>query len=475
MEYQSAKKVIPLLKEIVGVENVLTETADLLCYSKDHTWPYPPQEQVKRLPDVVVVPHDTEEVSEVVRLANKERIPVTPMGGLTGFSGGAVPIYGGIAIDMKGMDKMLEIDAENMCATCEAGITIEKFINNVRKAGFYFPHEVASRPSSTIGGTISTNGVGGKALMYGKAEDLVLGLEIVLADGEILGVGAGGSMKIKYSSSGYNLKRLFIGSFGTLGIITKATLRIFEPPEATVDDAYAFSDLKDAIKTTKDFYKANLPLSYFALLHESYLKKWRQFFSAIPVAPAIINFGTEGISDLVNAVHQRASKICLKNGGEKIPSEEAKLLWTHDTDVWAALAGSGKPIPYKSGLWGHEDGAIPPTEIENCLLGYLKLVEKYDVENWGCAIFRLNPPTLALLYRVDERDLQKVEKYRQFAEELATLVIKAGGTMTFSCGVGLRLSKLMKLEHGYGLDIMKKIKRALDPNNIMNPGKMDLD
>jgi glycolate oxidase len=465
------------LESIVGSENVLTDPADLVCYSRDKSMTKR-SEWFKLRPKVVVLPASTEEVLEIVRYANREKIPITPRGGGTSFTGNAVPSYGGIVVDLKRMDKIIEIDEDNLMVTAQAGIQVQTLDTELRKHGLMYPDEPTSFPSATLGGRISTRGISYMNSRYGDTHDLVIGLEVVLPYGKVIRVGEGGAYKMAKSAVGYPLKYLFCGHWGTLGIITEAVMRVFPIPEAIEMREFAFDDIRQAFKTAIRLYKTGIR---FALL--SVNNKYRPMLAKklnpnAPETESLLSVVLMGPKEEVAGVLPRVMKICLEMGGKDLgpASEHYETRWEFDT----AFPGIAYKLGLGPGNWQCDEHGFLATIGPEMFEKFLQIIKKYNIhedEIYTLQYFSLFPkPAVVTMYRFDECAEDRWSNYQALARELMDEVLKVGGTVSVCHGLGMRrCDEYVSKELGPAFELMKKIKKVLDPNNIMNPGKMMLD
>jgi glycolate oxidase len=463
--------IVDELRCIVGSQNTLTEDSEMLPYSKDHQM-VRYSEQFKYRPDIVVLPESSDQVARVIQLANKKKIPIVPRGAGTGMTGNCVPIRGGILLDMKKMSKIVEIDKGNMVATVQAGICLEKLDEELRKEGFVCGHDPASFPSATVGGAISTNGLGSRAAKYGPMAHQVVGLEVVLPTGERIKVGGGTSGKVGKTSVGYGaLRTLFIGTWGTLGVVTQATLRIFPVPEKLFVTSMAFKSVKSATEAAYKMIMADLPLSLFGIYDRYKIKAARRMDPTYPDEKCTMTIGFEGAKEVVEAAARRARIICKKAGGKDLGPKIGMKDWEGRHDFYPDLTSLGP------GMWQDEEGAVPFTKYIDALAQFHAILKKYDIEDWGGEIWTVQPPLVSVLWRVDERREDKWQDYIKASKEIAETYMREGGTMSTCHGLGTRREEaLMPRELGLEVyKIMQKIKKTMDPNNIMNPGRMGLD
>jgi len=486
--------VLDELVQIVGAEGVFAGMSARVNRARVPA-PFPLHRWREHVPDVVVLPTTAEQVSEVVKLANRRRIPVVPRAGGTGLTDGAVPLRGGILVDVKLMNRILEIDVEDRTVTVQPGINMLKLSEELRPYGFIYPDDPASYPCSLVGGRIGTNGwslIGGR---YGHTRDLVISFQIVLPTGEIIEVGDGGGRKIRKSSSGYQLKHLFMGHQGTLGIVTEATLELVTRPEAEFAAFFSYPDYETAWRSTGALARSGLATLAGVVLFDEwkidYLRRDDEAY--IPQPPgvrAVVATAMYGAADEVRPAAKRLLRIGLESGGDYLGDEISQGDWASRHDRYATpLHGrvrSGQVVPMS---WHCEDASINFTALpavrEEWHAIVARLRERHDMfDDWGMFAYTnaAYKPWGDYLTEIDvgiweERwDEDSWQAWVEAKRDIAAVALRHGGSIS-ACHGSCREGEvdLVPLELGGGFEVMKKIKRALDPNNVMNPGKYLLD
>jgi len=464
--------IVESLTEIVGPENVLADEHELIPYTRDHQW-VKYSEMFTYKPEVVVLPESAEHVVKLVQFANQKQIPIVPCGARTGMTGNCVPLYGGIQVDMKKMNKIIEIDTENMVAVVQSGTSLYKLDRELRKHGFICGHMPGSQPTATVGGAVSTNGWSEHRMKYGDIQDQVTSLRVVLPTGELVKVGGGMSGKVEKSSVGFGaLKHLFIGTWGTLGIITEATLRIFPAPECVYSAAIAFDSLDQACKAARQMFMSDIPMAYLLVGDRNTVEFSRKVSPTFPDVNCIMTIIIEGNKEIVETSKKLVFKICEEFRGKDLGPEIGKAVWEEAYDAWGTWVtayGPGYPLD--------EEGAIPYNRAANVAKHFEEILKKYNIDVIGIVV-GLAPqyPILGCFWRVDERNEKKWEDYKRVSEEIAEIYLKEGGTISMAHGLGTRREeKFLPVELGTSYELMKKIKLMLDPNNIMNPGRFGLN
>lgn len=448
------------LKKIIGDDGVLHTPEDLAVYSYDSTFE-------EHNPDVVVLPRSTEQVSQVLKLASRERLPVVTRGMASGLAAASVPFSGGIALSMTRMDRLLEIDEQNAIAHVEAGIVTADLQTAVEKKGLFYPPDPSSIRHSTIGGNIACNAGGPRCLKYGVTGDYVLGLTVVLADGRILHTGG----KVIKDVVGYDLTALFTGSEGTLGVITEALLRLTAKPRHVRTALAEFDRLDDASQTVNAILSAGIVPATLELMDQTAIACIEEAMHlGLPLdAEAILLIEADGQhEDSVTREIEAAAEICRAQGGRKVTvardDVERQRLWKARQSVAPSLA---RRAPNKLG----EDITVPRSAIPAAVRRLRAIGEKYGLP---VVIFghagdgNLHPNIL-----FDKRDPEKWAKVHQMVAEEFAAALELGGTLSGEHGVGTLKRPYMETALGaVSIDIQKRIKQALDPLNILNPGKV---
>lgn len=454
------QNIISQLEAIVGKDGVLHTPEDLAVYSYDGTFE-------EHCPDVVVLPRTTEQVSQVVMLAGREHIPVVTRGMGSGLAAASVPFRGGITLSMTRMNHLLEIDETNGIARVEAGMVTGDLQSEVEKRGLFYPPDPSSLRHSTIGGNVACNAGGPRCLKYGVTGDYVLGLTVVLADGRILRTGG----KLIKDVVGYDLKSLFTGSEGTLGVITEVILRLLAKPKVVRTALVEFSTLADASRTVNAILSAGIIPATLELMDETAIACIEEALHlglSLDVE-AILLIETDGNDEMaVLQEIEAVARICRQCGARQVRvsanETERSNLWKARRSVSPALA---RKAPNKLG----EDITVPRSAIPEAVRGLKAISAKY---NLPIVIFghagdgNLHPNIL-----FDKRDPQQWNKVEQMVAEEFALALELGGTLSGEHGVGMLKRPYMEKALGpISIQIQKNIKQALDPLNILNPGKV---
>lgn len=485
------------LRSIVGAQHVYTEMHHRLLRSATPS-PFPIHRWDDHAPDVVVMPASRDEVVEIVRFANRHKIPVVPRGAGTGLADGAVPLRGGILLDIKRMCEILELDEENMCVTVQPGINMQELNKVLAKLGLWYPDDPASYSLAVIGGRIGTGGWSLIGSGWGHVPDLIISMEVVLPTGDVIRVGEGGGGKVRKSSVGYRLKDLFMGHQGTLGIVTEATLDLAPRPEAEFAAYFGFSSFEEVYRCAYRMGRSGLKtLSGIYLFDEEKVEFLRRDDEAyIPASPEVksvlgtVCYGTEAE---VSAARERIFRIAKAGGGSYLGRRNSESDWASRHERYHIPFHGRRPDGQVVLLsWHCEDAAIPYSALPEVRRRWHEIARKYHemhpdlFEDWGMFFLTNNPfkPWGDYLAELDLglHELAFSDKtwatWVQFKREIAEVAVEVGGSVS-SCHGGTRAGDVevacrQELAAGQ-FELMKKIKRTLDPNNIMNPGKYLLD
>jgi len=462
VEYRKVdKEILQQLETIVGPDDLILTKEATIDYAHDESSVEPYD------PEVVVRAETTEEVSKILSLANRERVPVTPRGAGTGLCGGSVPTYGGILLSLEKMNRILELDEENLMVTVEPGVLIMNLHAYVERHELLYPPDPGQK-SGSIGGNISTNAGGMRGVKYGVTRDFVQGLEVVLPTGDVINLGG----KTVKNSTGYSLIDLIIGSEGTLGVVTKAILRLVPLPKINVTLYAPYKSFQDASRTVSEIIENKIvpPAVEFVdqssiLVAERYLKK------PMPRddAPAYVLIRLEGNDKkAVDTDYEAVGDICLKNNALDVLVADSKERQDRVWEGRSCIIDAAKAEGFVEVL----DCVVPRSRIPELIKGLNDIAEKYGVEcqNFGHAGDG-NVHTNVL--KKDMRDEEWNEKVPRLIEEIYKLGVSLGGTISGEHGIGLIRKRFLPMAvDEKQIELMKGIKRVFDPNNILNPGKI---
>ncbi len=415
-------------------------------------------------PDIVCFPHTTDETAAIMRIAAAYRLPIVPFGAGTSLEGHVNAIRGGITIDLREMNKVVRVSVEDLDATVEAGVTRLQLNKALKNTGLTFPVDPGA--DATIGGMTSTRASGTTAVRYGTMRENVLGLTVVCADGTVIHTGT----RARKSSAGYDLTRLFVGSEGTLGVITEVTLRLHPLPEAVSAAVCSFASMQGAVETVIATIQLGVPVARIELLDETQLDAVNRYSkTSYPVAPTLFfEFHSDSarhVADQAEAVQALAAE----RGGQGFQwathLEDRERLWQarHDA-LYAALA-----LRPGSRAWT-TDVCVPISRLAECVVETKK--ENADAPFPICLVGHAGDGNFHLIYVLDPANPAELEEARRLNERMVLRALAMGGTCSGEHGVGIGKMKFLEQEHGAALDVMRTIKRALDPGNRMNPGKL---
>src|SRR4051812_47317173 len=416
------------------------------------------------LPDAVCFPVSTEEVAAIAVIAARHRLPIVPFGAGSSLEGHVNAIHGGITIDLREMKQIVRVSVDDLDATVEAGVTRLQLPKTLRHTRLMFPVDPGA--DATLGGMAATRASGTTAVRYGTMRENVLGLTVVLADGSVIKTGT----RARKSSAGYDLTRLFVGSEGTLGIITDITLRLHPLPEAVSAAVCSFASMQGAVETVIATIQLGIPVARIELLDETQMDAVNRYSKTnYPVAPTLFfEFHSDSerhVQDQAEAVQALAAE----RGGTGFTwatrLEDREKLWQarHDA-LYAAVALRPGARPWTT------DVCVPISRLAECVVETKK-------DNTGapfpiCLVGHAGDGNFHLIYVLDPSRDAELEQARRLNDRMVRRALAMGGTCSGEHGVGFGKMKYLDIEHGPALDVMRTLKRALDPDNRMNPGKM---
>ncbi|TWT24836.1 FAD-binding oxidoreductase [Planomicrobium sp. CPCC 101110] len=445
---------------IVGESNIKHSQAQLLAYSYDATANF----QAK--PDMVLSPKSTEEIKQIVKICASERIPIVSRGSGTNLAAGTVPTQGGIVLLFNNMNKILELDEENLTVTVQPGVITQDLSNFVERHNLFYPPDPSSMKISTIGGNVSENSGGLRGLKYGVTKDYVKALTVVLPNGEVLKLGG----KLAKDVAGYDLMSLLVGAEGTLGIITEITLKLIPLPISKKTGIAYFNSLEDAARTVSSIIAHKIIPVTLEFMDKGTIGAVEDFMKiGLPRdAEAMLLMEQDGNAEQVERDIQTMIAIAKKEGATSTSmassNEEAEILKTGRRAALSALARK-RPTTIL------EDATVPRSEIAKMVRAIQDIAEKHNVQitTFGHAgDGNLHPTCLT-----DVRDKEEMERVEQALAEIFHVALELGGTITGEHGVGEMKAPYLEWKLGTsGIDLMKAIKSSIDPLNIMNPGKL---
>jgi len=454
------KSVARKILKIVGPQNFLTDPADLACYSYDAS-------SISSLPKAVVMPVSSEEVSQILSLANQEGLAVSPRGAGTGTTGASVPIKGGLALCLARMNRIISINPKDLTALVEPGVVTGELQEEVSRYGLFYPPDPASMKFCTIGGNVATGAGGPRAVKYGVTRDYVMALEVVLSDGSVIHTGT----KTAKGVVGYDLTRLLVGSEGTLGVVTGITLRLLPAPESDGTLIAFFPDTKSASNTVVSLFESRILPRCAEFLDKLSIGL---ISGQLPVAiseraDAMLLIEVDGVQESIPRQLEAVKKSCRKCGATDIhvakSKEQAKAFWS----ARQALAPSIRTLGFPDKI--NEDICVP----RSCLPEIMSKLEKIGRKNQITILSfgHAGDGNLHVNLLLDLSNREEKLRGKAAVMEVMEATLALGGTISGEHGVGLTKRPFIQMEiDKKGLEIMKGIKKLFDPGNILNPGKV---
>lgn len=451
-------KIIDEIVQIVGKENALTALEHRKCYSYD-------ARTDGVAPDMVVFPSSAEEVSQILILANRHVFPVIPRGQGTGLTGGSVPVNGGVVLVFTRMNKILEIDTENLIAIVEPGAITFEIQEEVARYGLFYPPDPASYKYSSIGGNAAECAGGPNSLKYGVTRDYVLGLEVVQPTGEIINTG----VKTMKGVVGYDLTRLFVGSEGTLGVITKIILKLIPLPEAKATILALFREVEEAAESVSAIIAARIVPSAIEFMDKASIKCSEQ---ANPMGfpeglGGLLLVEVDGDNESIQSQAKKVQKIILeKNAVQCTMTQDPKEADT----LWKARRTLSQATYNLNPVKIAEDVVVPRSKIPTLIRALEEMEKRFGIPILSFGHAGDGNFHVSIMIKDTPEDREKAE---EAVKEIFTETIKLGGTLSGEHGIGLSKAAYLGMELSPEvMNTMKKIKRLFDPNNILNPGKI---
>ncbi len=455
------KTFIEKCKNIFGSDNVLTDKAELIAYSYDATPGIP-----REIPGAVVFPENTKQIQELIFLARQTKTPIYPRGSGTSLSGGPVPLSKGVVISFQKMNKIIEIDPDNLTATVQPGVIIADLNAAVSKYGLLYPPDPGSMATATVGGSVAENSGGLRGLKYGVTKHYIMGMEVVMPTGEVFRFGG----KTVKNVTAYDFTHLFVGSEGTLGIITEIICKLIPAPKYRKAMIAFFNKLEEAGKTVTDIVRnhvipATLEIMDKVTIHtvENYAKV------GLPTdVEALLLIEVDGMGqDSVLWEAEKCVEIIKQNNGSyKIAETDSER-----DSLWAARRAALPALAQVKPSTVLEDATVPRTKLVDMLIAIQNIAKKYNlmIGTFGHAGDGNLHPTIL----VDPMDKDEMERLHKAVDEIFEIALSLGGTLSGEHGIGVAKIKYLKNEIGRsGVETMRRIKQALDPDNILNPGKL---
>lgn len=460
------KKVIEQLKQIVSAENVLTDLEERYVYALDAT----NKQNIENLPDAVVFVETIEQVQKVVKLAYDNEIPVIARGAGTNLVGACITMKsdrgGGIVLNFAKMNKILEINRENLTARVQSGVIVGKLQEEVEKLGLFYPPDPSNLKVSTIGGSIALSSGGPRTFKYGSTKDYVIDLKIVLADGRIINTGSNTAK----NSTGYHLSQLFIGSEGTLGIVVEALLKLIPKPEGSKVVLAYFDKISDATRAVNVILENKLMPTTLDIMDKKTLQTIEQFYPAglLTDKDAALVIEVDGYLNSLDYQQEKIVKLCIESGASEVrfskTDEEAQRIWTARRSAFGACAKL-KPNVVT------EDIVVPREKIVALVEGVQKICNENNLT--VCIMGHIGDGNIHPNIALDLSNEDEAKNYSKAKDEIHKLAIELGGTLSGEHGIGCEKSKYMHFAiDEVTLEYMKKIKSLFDSKNILNPEKI---
>lgn len=456
----SKAQTIEALVKAIGKENVITEHEELVCYSFDATADMPSQ-----LPDVVVTPTNTNDVVEILKVANQYKMPIYPRGSGTNLCGDTIPLQGGMVLRTQKMNKILEVDADNLVAVVQPGVVINDLNLAVAPHGLIYPPDPGTVLTATMGGSVSECSGGLRGLKYGVTKNYVMGLEVVMIDGSVVRFGG----KTVKNVTAYDMVKLFTGAEGTLGIITEITVKLIPAPETKKSMLAHFAKLEDAGNTVTEIIRSKVIPATMEIMDQVTIRTVENFAKVgLPTdAEALLLIEVDGIPEVVEREADAVLKAVEKHHGViKVARDDKER-----DNLWAARRAALPALAQMKPTTVLEDATVPRSRLTEMLVILQNIAKKYDltIGTFGHAGDGNLHPTIL----TDERNVEEMKRVHAAVDEIFKAALELGGTISGEHGIGMAKAKYLPLEFGeQGVEVMRKVKRALDPENLLNPGKM---
>jgi alkyldihydroxyacetonephosphate synthase len=461
------------LEEIVGEGHISTKESDRLVYATD--WFWLPQMWLDRgqqptKPDYIVHPGSAEEIAAILKIANTFRLPVIPWGGGSGSQGGALSIYGGIMLDTKRLNKIIEIDEKSLTVTAQAGINGSQLEWALNERGLTLPHYPASANCATLGGYLAPRGSGTISTKYGKAEELVMRMQVVLPTGEIIRTPI-----VPKHAAGLDYFHLFLGSEGTLGVITEATMQVDYLPETRLLRALLFENLSDAIEAGRLIMTHRLDPMVIRLYDPASTASRVKAILGYELEGAYMVMGFDGDADIAALQEEKAMAFCTELGARDLGREPGEKWWSHRYNFY--YPPTNLKFPW---MYGTTETITTFDKLETLYWAEKQAVEETYADwnikfighfshwfHWGASLY-----SRFIIEEPPDDAQEAVRLHNRVWNTAMTAVLENGGMVNEHHGVGLKLSRFMRRQYGDAFPMLERIKDALDPNHIMNPGKV---
>ncbi len=455
-------RLISDLKKSLPSSNVLGTLEERYAYAQDAT----NVRKIESLPDAVVFVQTTQEVQSVIKIANKYRIPVICRGAGTNVVGACVVQHGGIILNFSKMNKIIEINKENMTAVVEPGVVLGDLQREVEKLGLFYPPDPSNLAVSTIGGSIAQSSGGAKSFKYGTTKDYIIDLKVVMADGEVLQTGAN---TIK-NATGYNLGSLFVGSEGTLGIVVEATLKLIPKPESKKVIMAYFDTIKDAVHAVNSIIDQKISPATIDFMDRNAIQTVEKFYPAglLTDKDAALVIEIDGFKSAIKYQEKVITKILDISNASAIQvshnEQEYEKIWTARRSSMGACAKLKPNVTT-------DDVIVPRENLEKLVLGIREICEKYRLD--VCMVGHVGDGSVHPQIPINYKDEDEYRRYKLAKSEIYDLTAKLGGILSGEHGIGSeKRAHIHKVINSTALDYMRKVKRIFDPNNILNPYKI---
>jgi len=454
-----ARTLDPLIAELRELLGERLSTAEAVCqqHGKDESF------HEVAAPDAVAFAASTEEVAAIVTACARHKTPVIPYGTGTSLEGHVQALHGGVCIDLSQMNAILQVNGEDLDCRVQPGVTRKQLNTHLRDSGLFFPIDPGA--DASLGGMTATRASGTNAVRYGTMRENVLGLTVVLADGRVIRTGG----RARKSAAGYDLTRMFVGSEGTLGVITEVQLRLYGIPEAISSAVCSFPTLEGAVKTVTQTIQLGIPVARIELLDEFQMDAINRYSKlSYPVQPTLF-FEFHGSDNGVREQAEMVGEIAEEFGGGDFQwtshQEDRNKLWQARHDAYYAA------MALRPGCKGWAtDVCVPISALTECLLETRKDIDASGI--LAPIVSHAGDGNFHLVFLVDTGDAEEMAKAAKVNDRMVARALAAGGTCTGEHGVGYGKIEFLKDEHGEAVSVMRQIKNALDPDNIMNPGKI---
>ena len=448
------------LRKLFEKDQLLLTSEEKICYSYDAT-------AKSYLPDAVILAHSTEDAVKAVKFAHRHKMTVIPRGAGSGYTGGSLPLKGGIVISFEQMNQVLHLDKEKKYAVVQPGMFNQQFADYVGKFGLIYPPDPASLKFSTLGGNLAECAGGLKGRKYGVTKNYVLGVEAILADGQVIKTG----ILDESGGASYDLQGLLVGSEGTLAVVTKIALRLLDKPQFEKTVLATFDKMEDAAEVVAAITAAGVIPSVLEFIDGDTLECVLEYvkLEGIEKSEAVLLLEVDGNdASEVDEEFEEVLQICRDNNSKSLQvaqaKEDSEILWKVRRSISASLL---KIAPTKV----NEDVCVPASQLPAMVKKIKEISEKHKVSinNFGHA----GDGNLHVTFMCDSRNAEQMERVEKAVDELFEETLKLGGTLSGEHGIGVTKSKYLEWEVGKeGIELMKKVKSAFDPDNVINPGKI---